>query len=408
LAIITVGDDGDLVGPDADDPTAPPGDPRPCVDRPGAPCARLAACRRGNTAYSWKIDACDDDGPAATTVFVSRVGDGSGTLTTSSTAPVFLEERTIESGELVRTIPLPTATVGSQNAISCVGGGITEANIQRSKDGRYIMLSGYATPPGTPDPRNNQTIKRVIARVDAAGNVDTSTLIDTLSTPRGVASIDGTAFWITGVGHFGTTNGGMYYVTFGNTGAASQLFSPPTTVRIPGIFFGQLYAGLVNASPNVNGIATVGTGLPTGGPVPVTTMTGFNATNAPSIAGYAFVRTSADPDGMGNRIYAANDSNDTNGVNVRRYSVSAGTVTYETAWHPVLTGVNVGSRGLAVVQRGDVFTVLATTTDDVVTTGNRLVKIEDDGTTMTPVVTPIAATGSANARYRGVAPAPVP
>ena len=50
---------------------------------------------------------------------VLRVGDGSGTLSSAAT-PVFLDELT-PSGALVRSVPLPTATAGTNRRLTMSG-----------------------------------------------------------------------------------------------------------------------------------------------------------------------------------------------------------------------------------------------------------------------------------------------
>src|SRR5262249_50880795 len=134
---------------------------------------------------------------------VYRVGTGSGTLN-GSAAPVFLDEYTA-SGQLVRSVVLPTTTSGSQHRLVASGSATSEGQISRSADGRYILLTGYDAAVGTASivGTDSTTNARVIGRVDAAGSVDTSTALsdaESTNNVRSATSTNGTDLWVSGTG----------------------------------------------------------------------------------------------------------------------------------------------------------------------------------------------------------------
>jgi hypothetical protein len=190
---------------------------------------------------------------------VVRIGDGSAALSNSAT-PVFLEEHTPADGALVQSIAMPTAVNGANRILTNGGSTVSEGALNRSVDGRFLTLAGYDAVPGTASVAgtNGSDVNRVVARVDAAGLVDTSTrLSDAYSTGniRGAVTDDGTRFWTAGI------PSGVFFVPFGNAAdPTTQLSSAPTNVRVPSIYNGQLYVS--SGSSLFNGVNQVGTGLP--------------------------------------------------------------------------------------------------------------------------------------------------
>ncbi|CAN5759732.1 hypothetical protein BH10CHL1_BH10CHL1_25680 [soil metagenome] len=194
---------------------------------------------------------------------VLRLGDGS-TALSSAAAPVFLDEFT-PTGTLVQTLAMPTAVNGANRSLTNSGSAGSEGALARSADLRYLTLAGYDAAPGVAAVVGtaSATVNRIIARIDADGVVDTSTRINdgyTGNNIRGVVSNDGSGFWTSGTAS--GANGGVRYVPFGNSSAATTLISAtPTNVRVPSIFGGQLY---VSSASGANiGVNIVGSGLPT-------------------------------------------------------------------------------------------------------------------------------------------------
>ena len=124
-------------------------------------------------------------------VVVYRVGDGAGALVNTGN-PVYLDEYTT-GGTLVQSIPLPTSASGSTHQLVASGTAQSEGQLTRSADGRYLVLTGYASDlpgaaplSGTPA----ATVPRTVGRVGADGSVDTSTALADFAdanNPRGAA-----------------------------------------------------------------------------------------------------------------------------------------------------------------------------------------------------------------------------
>ena len=193
---------------------------------------------------------------------VVRVGDGRGEVNKGSAVAVFLDEVDPASGLVVRSIPLPTESHKSQRRLTLSLTATSEGQLAVSEDGRYLTLAGYDAPlemakvPGSP----SDVVRRVVARVDASGRVDTSTaLADGYSknNVRGAVTVDGLKFYLAGAG----TGGGSRLVEYGSEGASRLLGSSPNNTRGVVIFEGQLYASV--ASGEFKGIVAVGRGLPT-------------------------------------------------------------------------------------------------------------------------------------------------
>lgn len=189
---------------------------------------------------------------------VYRLGTGSvGTesydLSVSNSAPIFLDEYTFDEDgllELIQSVPLPETTDG--NNISCVGvpSGHQMGLISRSECGRYIIVGGYEAFLATSGAHKYQSSwgydaalrRRVIARVDVDGNINTTTaLTDAYSKKdvRGVTSYDGSQFWITGDQDNTFGDGLTRYTTFG---ATSSIKINDLTGRSVITHKGQLYA----------------------------------------------------------------------------------------------------------------------------------------------------------------------
>lgn len=242
---------------------------------------------------------------------VYRVGDGSAALSSAGTA-LFIDEYS-PTGSLAQTIALPIAASGSNKA--CVGSGTatSEGLVSRSADGKYLVGACYATVPGTASITGSAatTINRVAFRLDAAGNTDTSTaLTDSASAgnPRGVASLDGTTFWMTG------STGGLHYATLGAT-TSTQVLASPANVRTVADFGSQMY---ITSSSGSTRVATVGSGMPTTAGQTATNLTGTRVTGSPYGVVLLNLTGGAGPDTM----YVADD-----GAGIIKYSLVAGSWT---------------------------------------------------------------------------------
>ncbi|MBB5872696.1 putative extracellular nuclease [Allocatelliglobosispora scoriae] len=319
---------------------------------------------------------------------VLRVGDGSGALSSAAT-PVFLDEFT-PSGTLVRSVPMPTATVGANRRLTLSGSATSEGTLTLSADGHFLTLGGYDTDPGTAAVAGTSTatVARVAGRVDASATVNTSTAItDTFSgnNIRGVVSDDGSRFWAVGA------NGGVRLAALGSTGASTQINSAaPTNIRAVGIAGGQLYASTGSAP---TGVYAVGSGLPiSGGQVP-SLVTGVTSP-------YTFTALDRDPGVPGvDTLYVADDSGSPNG-GIVKYSFDGTAWTARGNFRPGASG----ARGVTGSITGSTVTLYATTS----ATGTQLVKVEDTAAFNAPIAATgtVLLTAAANTALRGVAFAP--
>ncbi len=165
---------------------------------------------------------------------------------------------------------LPTVASGPNHPFTLQGDSNAVGALARSADGRYVTLAGYTTAlGGNPEAAD----ARDVARVNAVGDVDTSTTLGKTFQKekiRGAVSDDGSRFWVTGNGN-GTGNtplGGMIYAPLGSS-SPSAIFSREVPVsssnkalnntRSVQIAGGNIYTG---SEKGTAGIYTL-TGLPT-------------------------------------------------------------------------------------------------------------------------------------------------
>ena len=331
-----------------------------------------------------------------------RVGDGTAALS-ANTVPVFLDEYT-PAGTLVQTMALPTAASGSNRAITVRGNATSEAYLNVSTNGIYLLMAGYDAPVGTASVGSvtAATINRVIARVDLGGNIDTTTVLtdayDGSATiagnPRAVASDDGLRFWMSGTG--AGSSGGVRFVT--NVGATTSLLlnaGAPSNCRVAGIYDSQLFT--TSASTVYLGVCTVGTGLPTTGSQPITLLPGFPAGGG-TTAGSAYDFFWADP----NTVYVADDNAPNSTISgISKWTLTGGLWT--RAYRFTLNLPNnqfAGARGLTGFVRNGVATLWATA--NTTTSGadaTQLITVTDTGASS--VVTSLATSG-VNTAFRGL------
>jgi hypothetical protein len=146
-----------------------------------------------------------------------RVGTGSGAL------PVFLDEYSVD-GTLVQSLPLSE----SATPLTASSKG-SEGLLNRSEDGRCLVVPGYAVATGSAEP--NGLTATVAPRAVAVVRFDLSvqslrplgTTAFSKDTIRGAASSDCGAVWASGKGT-ATANNGVWHVAADGTGI-SQLNS---------------------------------------------------------------------------------------------------------------------------------------------------------------------------------------
>jgi hypothetical protein len=335
-----------------------------------------------------------DGGGAPTTFRVVRVGNGTTELSDESAA-AFIEERGWDGQLAGPPLALPTTATGAQGPLTLSGIATSEGALALSLDGRYLALTGYATSPGRPSVAASNNVDRIVARVDAAGVIDTSTRLGDAfsgSNVRSAASTDGTGFWVAG------SSGGVWYAARGGTGLA-QIVSLPDNVRVAALFGDRLYA-CSGTSPMTN-VFTVGNSRPIAGVQNVAALAGMPRTGQSPYA-FAFFDRNPTVGGL-DTLYVADDRSpisDGTGGGIQKWIFDG------SAWSRVATFTSVGAgtasfRGVAGVMTATGVTLVASTAEP---SPNRLVVLVDDGS---PAVTGAAvATAPSNTVFRGVALSP--
>jgi len=182
-------------------------------------------------------------------IVVYRVGDGNVTLG-STAAPVYLDEYTSD-GILVQSILMPTSASAGNNILTTRGNQLSEGMLNLSADGRYLVVPGMNTAPGT----GSSGTATVIGLVDYNAKVNTSTAItdfveNTSNRTKTAISDDGSQVWFGGAGVL------RYATTGSNT---SKLINNSSSVMLNlSIADKQLYAG----TGDVPYIYSAGNGLP--------------------------------------------------------------------------------------------------------------------------------------------------
>jgi len=225
--------------------------------------------------------------------------------TLDQATPYSLQEFSLGNGgasaSYVDSLALPQTANGNQSAISGEYGSASDGFLEQSENGAYLTLMGYgvnaanfnsyssatSSPYGavalgqsTSITAANQTgstilttVPRVVALIGSDGSVDTSTAITGVfntNNARSVATIDGSAFWISGQGASSsdTATQGVFYTTLGAT-TASHIFSANDTRAVEIVNNGSsntLYMSDDNKGnkvANINTLTTSGGGLPT-------------------------------------------------------------------------------------------------------------------------------------------------
>lgn len=323
-----------------------------------------------------------DGGSAPSEVWVVRVGDGAAALDTSSTV-TFIDRFALPGGASLGSIAMPIAASGAQQPFTLAGDNFAAGLLHASLDGRYVTLAGYATAPGTASVTNTAStaVARVIARVDAARTIDTSTTTTSYSasTIRAVLTTDGTKFWLGG-----HPNGVSYLGTFGSSSAATTV-STGTTPNVGNVKDLTFFDG------GLIGAATISSArlFEYPGVLPTT------ATNPTPLSGYptgvdvpssmiAFKRM-----GTNDLLYVC----DENGNHLQRWAKES------TVWTLKLNLTSTLCRGLAGYAQGTRF-VLFTVAE------GKLITLTDDPDSTTAPTPMTLATPATNTAFRGVALAP--
>jgi len=233
---------------------------------------------------------------------VSNNDPGAPNSSLDTASPITLDEFTPSaSGTSVTTdgsLTLPQSSSGNNSAISGEYGSASEGILQDSANGAYLTMMGYGVNAATfnsapittygtaalgqttslteTSGTSYTTVPRVVALIGASGSVDTSTAITgvfNMNNPRSVATVDGSAFWISGQGASeGDSTEGVFYATDGASTATGIDNSTDTrVVSIQNTGSGNtLYVsrdvkvgGGNNNLTNVSTLTVAGGGLPT-------------------------------------------------------------------------------------------------------------------------------------------------
>jgi hypothetical protein len=330
---------------------------------------------------------CDGQAvPSCTQTFtLVRVGTGAAALAASATA-TFLETYypTLVGGAPVSVVALPTTASGGNQALLLGGTSGTEGGLSRSADGHYVTLAGYAGAAGSATTGTT----RVVGRMDAAGNVDTSTRLASSAfsgqSVRGATSLDGQNFWVSGNGN--TSSGGVWYVPLGASGGTmggTQIVTAPNNARLVNVFGGQLY-GSAGSVPYTN-VFTIGTGTPTMAGATATSLPGMPTTTGPTPLGFVLFDLNPNVPGL-DTMFVADSS-------LQKWTFDG------TTWTKDATFTVVSSSCLGVTGW-----VTSTGVTLVVTTSASALRV-DVPTTGTPTSTTLFSAAT-NTAFRGVALAP--
>lgn len=252
-------------------------------------------------------------------IVVLRVGDGSAALS-SAAQPVFLDEFSSLTGQLVQSKALPTTVSGSNRRLTLSGTATSEGALTLSANKQYLCLAGYDTTVGTASV-SGVAVGKVAAIVSATGSINTQTGIVAGSgfntnNVRGAVTNDGTGVWLCGAGS--SNSGGTFYVPANSfTSSPTKISTSPTNTRTINIFGGQLYTSA--ASSGFYGVSQVGTGLPTTSGQTTSLLSGVNDSS-----NYAFVVFDANANEPGNDLIYVADDNTTKG-GIIKYSKVGGT-----------------------------------------------------------------------------------
>ena len=316
---------------------------------------------------------------------VVQSGDGSAALSSAATA-AFLDEFPSAGGSMVQQIALPTSAIGGNAALTLSGSATSEGFLTLSANGQYLTVAGYNQAPGTASVTGSIG-NRTVARIDLNGNIDTTTVLNdatSIGNVRSVISDNGSGIWVD------SSSGGIRYVNYGTTGTSVQLSSTPSNVRVVNIFAGQLYTS--SASGAFQGIASVGTGVPTTSGQTTTLLPGFPTSSGPSPYDYVFANSTT--------LYVADDRSATSSGGLQKWIFNG------SSWSLAYTlnsGITAGLRGLTATTDGAGNETLYATTAE--SSANKLVSITDSlaATTLPGSETfTIIATAAANTAYRGV------
>lgn len=315
----------------------------------------------------------------------------SGTASKASSAITLKEYST--TGTAGSSVALPVTGTNPIQTAGIFGG--SEGFLTTSADGKYLLLAGYGTATSYTDITSTTAaaVTRIIGTVAPSGffmQVAASNTFYSANDIRGAVS-DGTDYWASGASVASVD--GINYFGPGTPAALASGTTPPKAYGMR-IFNGQIYFSTQKAGPTSTssqlGVFALGTGKPTSGTVTVSQIINTGS-NEPQ--DFSFNSTT-------DICYVAISKNSAAG-GIQKWTKSGSTWTLA---YTLGTGVaSIGAYGLVVDYSGSVPVIYATTYES---TGNRVIKIVDNGTLATATVTTLVAAAS-NVYYKGITFAPV-
>ena len=194
---------------------------------------------------------------------VIRVGNGSPLGTGTSPLDLFEISPTTANQTPAPATAIPLA------GVTALGNPGASGQITRTADGNYLIVMGYNQAGGV----LNATAlagNKIIARIAADKTINTTTNFPTLVAANGIASLDGTQFWMNAATQASGTNANYEgYATFGQTTTPAFVAANGPT-RVGGIYANQLFS--LRASDYIyayNLTSNLTNGLPTSSNIPV-------------------------------------------------------------------------------------------------------------------------------------------
>jgi hypothetical protein len=311
---------------------------------------------------------------------VLRIGDGSATLGSSSTAG-FIEQYTT-AGAFVNTVAIPST---GASALTWSGSATSEGALTLSPDGSLLTMAGYNTAAGLASVAGSSgsSVARGVATVNLAGtyNLAATTTKFSKNNVRGGVSDGAGNYWAVGA-----TDGTRY---LGTAHPTAQVQNTIDNARVINIVNGNLYFSVGSGSGLTKGIYSI-SGTPYGAAT-ASLVLGTGSSSSP----FAFA---LDPSGA--IMYIADDTTSSTG-GIEKWTLSGGVWSLSYTLGTGVTGV--GARGLAVDFSSATPVLFATTSE---TSGaNRIIEITD---TDANALAQTLATSGQNEVFRGLVLVPEP
>lgn len=302
---------------------------------------------------------------------VAIVGDGTTALSGQIAFPLTLRQYSPAGVQVGADVALPTAASGIMRALTTQSDETSEAGLQLSADGRYVLTQGYNAAPFTAAPGlvSDRTFARIpsfLAADTVSGGPYAQFGGDSVRT---LYSMDGNNFWVS------SGSAGIDYVAYGGKSAAVQIVDDWSSARYLTAFNGDLYYTSSDDNLGLSNTVYRIPGMPTTGPVnPI-----VDIAQNPSPRAMVFVG----PD----LLYLATS---TGSAGLIKYQLISGVWTELYRSGPATGGIN----GLAKVGSN----LYATRSN-----GSELLEIVDTGTGFTASTIAVAP---ANTIFRGLVPTP--